>query len=194
MLVRVLKKVDQWREYEDTLCDAFSSMCGLSKRLQSVQRGENLYDESGTKFAVGVLASYPGSSHALSQRLTLDINNNWSVLSQQLSSLHALVVYEIQKIESEALKLFPVIPVGAIAAQGSGTPLTVSECVLWICQIQKMITAEYLRKKDLFSQYTTNQVENLQEAALIWPASSSEGMVNEETLRSITERVSLLNK
>lgn len=94
MLVRVLKKVctvhliisqvDQWREYEDTLCDAFSSMCGLSKRLQSVQRGENLYDESGTKFAVGVLASYPGSSHALSQRLTLDINNNWSVLSQQL--------------------------------------------------------------------------------------------------------------
>ena len=98
-------------------------MCGLSKRLQSVQRGENLYDESGTKFAVGVLAS-----------------------------LHALVVYEIQKIESEALKLFPVrvsftsdhqvIPVGAIAAQGSGTPLTVSECVLWICQIQKMITAE----------------------------------------------------
>ena len=53
--------------------------------------------------------------------------------------------------------------------------------------------SRYLRKKDLFSQYTTNQVENLQEAALIWPASSSEGMVNEETLRSITERVSLLN-
>ena len=54
--------------------------------------------------------------------------------------------------------------------------------------------SRYLRKKDLFSQYTTNQVENLQEAALIWPASSSEGMVHEETLRSITERVSLLNK
>ena len=54
--------------------------------------------------------------------------------------------------------------------------------------------SRYLRKKDLFSQYTTNQLENLQEAALIWPASSSEGMVNEELLRTITERVGLLNK
>lgn len=54
--------------------------------------------------------------------------------------------------------------------------------------------SRYLRKRDLFNQYTTNQLSNLQLAALAWPATSSEGMVNEAVLRSINERLMLLNK
>ena len=70
------------------------------------------------------------------------------------------------------------IPIGANAIQGSGIPITVSECVLWISQINKMISAEYLRKRDLFTQFTTNQMNNWNESSSIWPASSSEGMID----------------
>lgn len=101
-------------------------------------------------FACPIAASHSGHQQQLVSPFPAAVGV--SLRTTTSSSLHALVVYEIQKIESEALKLFPVrvsftsdhqvIPVGAIAAQGSGTPLTVSECVLWICQIQKMITAE----------------------------------------------------
>lgn len=59
-------------------------MCGLARRIQVVKKGENIYDISGCKFAVGVLASYPGCVHALSQRLTDDMNHNWSIISKQL--------------------------------------------------------------------------------------------------------------
>ena len=52
----------------------------------------------------------------------------------------------------------------------------------------------YLRKRDLFNQYTTNNITNLQMAAVTWPASSSEGMVNEGVLRAVNERLMLLNK
>ena len=86
--------------------------------MEAVQRGENIADVAGSRFAVGVLADYPGCAHALSQRLTKDINSNWSILSQNLqylvlflnsrASMHALVVVEIQKIENEALKHFSV--------------------------------------------------------------------------------------
>lgn len=76
--------MDTWREYEQILCDAFSSMCGIAKRMEAVKKGENAADISGSRFAVGVLADYPGCSHALSQRLTRDVNQNWGVISQNL--------------------------------------------------------------------------------------------------------------
>lgn len=86
--------------------------------MEAVKRGENVADVAGSRFAVGVLADFPGCAHALSQRLTKDVNSNWSVISQNLyglkmflnsrASMHALVVAEIQKIENEALKLFSV--------------------------------------------------------------------------------------
>ena len=41
-----------------------------------------------------------------------------------------------------------------------------------------MISAEYLRKRDLFTQFTTNQMNNWNESSSIWPASSSEGMID----------------
>ncbi|KNB41894.1 hypothetical protein JH06_4583 [Blastocystis sp. subtype 4] len=185
LLVRALKKVDLWREYEEVLCDTFGAMCGLARRIQVVKKGENTCD---------IAASYSGCAHALSQQLTNDMDHNWSIISQQLSSMNALVVNELQKIENEAIKLFPTIPLGALAVRGSGVSLTVSECVLWICKINKMITAEYLRKRDLFTQYTTNELEDLLSASLIWPAISSEGFVNEKELKAISERFALLNR
>lgn len=63
-------------------------------------------------------------------------------------------------------------------------PINVSECLMWISQINKMITAEYLRKRDLFTQYTTNQLSNLTEASSTWAASSPEGMINYDLCQS----------
>ena len=68
-----------------------------------------------------------------------------------------------------------------------------------------MITAEYLRKHDLFTQYKTNQLSNLTVASTSWPASSSEGMVDysiriilinwfEGIVKDVSERVSLVNR
>ena len=62
-------------------------MCGLARRIQMVRKGENTCDVAGCKYAVGVLASYSGGAHALSQRLTNDMDHNWSILSQQLYAL-----------------------------------------------------------------------------------------------------------
>ena len=59
-------------------------MCGLARRIQLVKKGENTCDIAGCKFAVGVLASYSGCAHALSQQLTNDMDHNWSIISQQL--------------------------------------------------------------------------------------------------------------
>lgn len=44
--------------------------------------------------------------------------------------------------------------------------------------MDKMLYGEYLRKRELFAQYTTNQIENVLEASSIWPASSCEGMID----------------
>lgn len=67
-----------------------------------------------------------------------------------------------------------------------------------------MITAEYLRKRDLFTLYTTNQIDNFTEASTSWAASSPEGMIQYElcsrisfdsfVVAEISERVSLVNQ
>lgn len=67
-----------------------------------------------------------------------------------------------------------------------------------------MITAEYLRKRDLFILYTTNQIDNFTEASTSWAASSPEGMIQYElcsrisfhsfVVAEISERVSLVNQ
>ena len=90
-----------------------------------------------------------------------------------------------------------------MATQGNGTPISVAECVMWISQINKMLYGEYLRKRELFTQYTTSELENLVVASTIWSASSSEGMVNEDLrtllplksvlVQEITDRISLVN-
>ena len=90
-----------------------------------------------------------------------------------------------------------------MAIQGNGTPISVAECVMWISQINKMLYGEYLRKRELFTQYTTSELENLVVASTIWPASSSEGMVNEDLrtllplksvlVQEIADRISLVN-
>lgn len=77
-------KVDVWKEYEQVVCDAFNSMCGLTKRLDIVKDGENDMDEVSSKYAIGVLASFPGCVHSLSKRISDDIENNWKIISQQL--------------------------------------------------------------------------------------------------------------
>ena len=76
--------MESWKEYEQILCDAFMSMCGLSKRLELVKDGENEMDEVNSTFSVGVLASFPGSVHSLAQKLSTDIESNWKIISQQL--------------------------------------------------------------------------------------------------------------
>ena len=67
---------------------------------------------------------------------------------------------------------------GAVASQGTGIPITAAECALWIGQIDKMLYGEFLRKRELFAQYTTNQIENVIEASSVWPASSCAGMID----------------
>lgn len=110
--------MEAWREYEQVLCDAFNSLCGLSRRLSAVRQGENDLDEAGSRYAVGVLVSWKGATHVLAQKLSMDIENNWRIISQQLflwcillicrSSMHALVINEILKLETEAFNNFPV--------------------------------------------------------------------------------------
>lgn len=100
------------------LCDAFNSLCGMARRLDLVRSGENVFDVAGSQFAVGVLVRMPEATHVLAQRLSTDIENNWRVISQQLwwisrfvigrTSMHALVIHEIQKIEDEAFSQFSV--------------------------------------------------------------------------------------
>ena len=104
-------------------------MCGLARRIQVVKKGENTCDVAGCKFAVGVLASYSGCAHALSQRLTNDMDHigpsflnscmNRSLRMKDRSSMNALVVNELQKIENEAIKLFPVMVVVRIMIRQS---------------------------------------------------------------------------
>ena len=74
-----------WKEYEEVLCDAFNSICGLEKRLQSIRDGCNATDEAEVQFSIGVLTSFPGSAQILAQQVSKDIENNWRVVSQQLS-------------------------------------------------------------------------------------------------------------
>lgn len=76
--------MDLWKEYEQVVCDAFNSMCGLAKRLEIVKDGENELDEVGSVFAVGVLTKFPGCVHSLAQKISNDIENNWKIVSQQL--------------------------------------------------------------------------------------------------------------
>ena len=71
-----------------------------------------------------------------------------------------------------------MIPAGVVAYRGTGMAISAGECALWISQIDKMIYGEYLRKREIFTQYTNNQLENGLEAASIWPASSCEGMID----------------
>ena len=82
--------------------------------------------------------------------------------------------------------------------------ISAGECALWISQIDKMIYGEYLRKREIFTQYTNNQLENGLEVASIWPASSCEGMVDfslrstrvreSVVVNAISSRISLVNK
>lgn len=76
--------MESWKEYEQILCDAFMSMCGLSKRLELVKDGENELDEVNSTFSVGVLTSFPGTVHSLAQKISADIESNWKIISQQL--------------------------------------------------------------------------------------------------------------
>lgn len=43
-----------------------------------------------------------------------------------------------------------------------------------------MLYGEYLRKREIFTQYTTGELTDPLSASLSWPASSHEGLVNEE--------------
>ena len=82
--------------------------------------------------------------------------------------------------------------------------ISAGECALWISQIDKMIYGEYLRKREIFTQYTNNQLDNGLEAASIWPASSCEGMIDfslrsarvreSVVVNAISSRISLVNK
>ena len=97
-----------------------------------------------------------------------------------------------------------MIPAGVVAYRGTGMAISAGECALWISQIDKMIYGEYLRKREIFTQYTNNQLENGLEAASIWPASSCEGMVDfslrstcvreSVVVNAISSRISLVNK
>ena len=97
-----------------------------------------------------------------------------------------------------------MIPAGVVAYRGTGMAISAGECALWISQIDKMIYGEYLRKREIFTQYTNNQLENGLEAALIWPASSCEGMIDfslrstrvreSVVVNAISSRISLVNK
>lgn len=97
-----------------------------------------------------------------------------------------------------------MIPAGVVAYRGTGMAISAGECVLWISQIDKMIYGEYLRKREIFTQYTNNQLENGLEAASIWPASSCEGMIDfslrstrvreSVVVNAISSRISLVNK
>ena len=96
------------------------------------------------------------------------------------------------------------MPAGVVAYRGTGMAISAGECALWISQIDKMIYGEYLRKREIFTQYTNNQLENGLEAASIWPASSCEGMVDfslrstcvreSVVVNAISSRISLVNK
>lgn len=97
-----------------------------------------------------------------------------------------------------------MLPAGVVAYRGTGMAISAGECALWISQIDKMIYGEYLRKREIFTQYTNNQLENGLEAASIWPASSCEGMVDfslrstcvreSVVVNAISSRISLVNK
>ena len=97
-----------------------------------------------------------------------------------------------------------MIPAGVVAYRGTGMAISAGECALWISQIDKMIYGEYLRKREIFTQYTNNQLENGLEVASIWPASSCEGMVDfslrstrvreSVVVNAISSRISLVNK
>ncbi len=97
-----------------------------------------------------------------------------------------------------------MIPAGVVAYRGTGMAISAGECALWISQIDKMIYGEYLRKREIFTQYTNNQLENGLEAASIWPASSCEGMIDfslrstrvreSVVVNAISSRISLVNK
>lgn len=78
--------MDAWKEYEEVLCDAFNSICGLEKRLATVRFGSSTTDEAEAQYTVGVLAAFPGSSQVLAQQIAKDIESNWRVVSQQLCS------------------------------------------------------------------------------------------------------------
>lgn len=81
-----------WKEYEQVVCDAFNSMCGLTKRLEIVKDGENDMDEVSSKYAIGVLSSFPGCVHSLSKRISDDIENNWKIISQQLYMMESFLI------------------------------------------------------------------------------------------------------
>lgn len=97
-----------------------------------------------------------------------------------------------------------MLPAGVVAYRGTGMAISAGECALWISQIDKMIYGEYLRKREIFTQYTNNQLENGLEAASIWPASSCEGMIDfslrstrvreSVVVNAISSRISLVNK
>ena len=68
-----------------------------------------------------------------------------------------------------------------------------------------MLYGEYLRKREIFTQFTTGELTDPLSASLDWPACSNEGMVNEELcreerlsvmllVREISERISLVNQ
>lgn len=48
-----------------------------------------------------------------------------------------------------------------------------------------MLYGEYLRKREIFTQYTTGELTDPLSASLAWPASSSEGFVNEELCKGL---------
>ena len=97
-----------------------------------------------------------------------------------------------------------MIPASVVAYRGTGMAISAGECALWISQIDKMIYGEYLRKREIFTQYTNNQLENGLEAASIWPASSCEGMIDfslrstrvreSVVVNAISSSISLVNK
>ena len=49
--------MDAWKEYEEVLCDAFNSICGLEKRLATVRFGSSTTDEGYRKQLEGGVAA-----------------------------------------------------------------------------------------------------------------------------------------
>ena len=143
-----------WEDNQNTIESIISATKGLVKKFSLL---ENMQDETAqsNNNALGVLSNHMDAVHLIQKRLLDDIDNNYLLMLDCLAKVRYITLKDFEKLIEDLQPFRFQTDLFAQELLQAMNPITISDCLMYITDLYKMISDEYWRDQYILSKYKT---------------------------------------